>query len=308
MGWATSRSRHVWFDSGYTDNRCFLDVPALVDPTKPVVTLEDRKICPHGAAFIHDIPRCGFCLGERSGTTADESFDLFMKSLYDVAKRVAHMSKFDSAVGKDSKMGYKDRLSECLALLLNPKNLQKIAEAKVPMAMATTIAKRRLNNVYRDPFYSQTTALSQFDKRDNDGKLLSEEDKFNDIYGEAFEEGRYSSSSREDNVIDDLTETTFPGFALLWTRENIRRLTILMNEGLDRLERRPYSHALMIKMRYGIIGGGDYTWGELAKHASSSCGKNITTDQVRYAVEMGKASILAYIFKTEADKFEEVIR
>jgi hypothetical protein len=273
--------------------------------TAPPISLpKSPLVCEHGGEIIYDIPRCGLCLGERRGVTADESFGLFLESLRNVARRVARTSS-----SATSKMKYDDRYSECFSLLLNPRNLKTIASAKSPMAMATRIAKDRLNNVYRDPFYKQTTVFSQFPSMRADGEQkVNASEKVDFLCQRATTTDRRAKGSGSvayfatPDPDDDEPGSfkLFPGFWVLWTKENVRRLVDLMKEALDKLQRKPFSHAMLIKLRHGALGDEPYTWAELAKHATDTSGKNVTVDQVRYAVAAGEASVRAHIFKKEA--------
>jgi hypothetical protein len=286
---AKHKSGFVWTERGPDpDYEAVRAAPALVvdSSPQPASPLAGRKVCPHDGDYVDGYPRCGFCLGAPgSATTAEESFAAFLLSLQAVAKKVAE------SAWRASTMCYDDRASECFMLLLNPKHLEKIATADSPMAMAYTIAKSRLNNVYRDPFYKQTTLVSQTRVRNPEGKLLSSTGKM-DSFTHRARQASGDYNFRPDNI------RLFPGFALLWTTENIRRLVNLMKEALDKLLRKPFSHALMIKLRHGALGDEAYTWSELAKSATDSSGKNVTTDQVRYAVAVGEAAIRAHILKS----------
>jgi hypothetical protein len=264
-----------------------------VAPSTPrVATLADRRVCPHDGDYVDGYPRCGFCLGNpRNATTAEESFAAFLLSLHDVAKKAA-WSIIYTGRNESKRLTYEDGVSECFMLLLNPKNLKTIAAARRPLAMATTIAQRRLKNVYRDPYYQQTIPVGWTTARDPEtAELLNNTDKL-DYFTHLDREVSGDYIQQPDNI------RLFPGFALLWTPENIRRLLNLMNEALDKLPKYPYSHSMLIKLRHGTFGDEEYTWSELAKSATDSSGKNITTDQVRYAVATGEDEIRAHILKS----------
>jgi len=271
-----------------------LDSPVTVSSSTPLVAaLVDGPVCPHGGMIdANDVPHCGFCLG--IGATVEESFDAFLISLYDVAKRVAR----NVGVGDKHKMGFKDRFSEIFnAILLNPKNLRSIAEANNPMAKAFTIAKRRLNNVYtRDPFF-ETSQMSKTEAKEEpsaaDIRRRRDLASLNDPR---------SGNTNEYLDDDDADVPIFPGFEKLWTPQHIRSLINLMNEALDKLERQPIGVAMLIKLRHGAVDIGlpvalsfGATWQELVEHVEESTGRVVTVDQVRYAVAKGEEAIRAHI-------------
>jgi hypothetical protein len=208
---AKHKSGFVYTTRGYDpDYEAVLAAPALVvDPSAPQVSsLADRRVCPHDGDYVDGYPRCGFCLGSPgNATTAEESFALFLISLHTIAKKVAWSTAWSNRQ-ESNRLSYEDRVSECFMLLLNPKNLNAISEASSPMAMATTIAQRRLKNVYRDPYYRQTLVTSQVRDRGPEDEAQTDTDKM-DAFDCRERQAKGDYSFQPDTI------RLFPGFKLL---------------------------------------------------------------------------------------------
>lgn len=229
------------------------------DSALPVVP---EKVCPHGGIYIDNIPRCGECFQKRGGTP-EESWNLFLMSLYDVCRRIAWKHK-----DWEKSIPFGDRVHHTFVTLFSPDNMLRLMKARDPLALAHKIAERRMIDLQRKPVYWKEWKVSQLNSFDVD---KGTDDRRSDFSEECYENVR-----------------CFPGVKLFWDDTNLNKIRVALRDIESRLPTYPFSVSLAIKLHIGYWPEtGKYSFEEVAAWASeqNGNGKTITAKQARYAIE-----------------------
>lgn len=259
-----------------------------------------EKPCPHGGIFINGIPRCGLCFQQKSDGSPEESFDLFIMSLYGVCEKVA--KKHWQWAGSIS---LQDRWHHMICALLEPKNLRQLLAAKKPENLAYSIAQRRLIDLQRSPVYWKEWNVSQLNfenqSLDNDDNKVSNEERLDNLNARSNLSQEWAQECYERARI-------FPGVNLLWTQENLQRLRIVLDEAQRRLPTYPFSASMAIKLHIGFYPEtGKYTFEDVARWASEG-GKIVTPRQARYAIQNGLNDMKRHLLRTLVPDFKRVTK
>jgi hypothetical protein len=259
-----------------------------------------EKPCPHGGIFINGVPRCGLCFQQKGGGSPEESFNLFVMSLYGVCEKAA--KKHWQWAGS---IPLQDRWHHMICALLEPKNLRQLLTAKKPEALAYSIAQRRLIDLERSPVYWKEWNVSQlkFGNRypDGDGNEATDEECLDTIVVEKKLSQEWAQECYERARI-------LPGVNLLWTQENLQRLRITLDEAQRRLPTYPFSVSMAIKLHIGFFPEtGKYTFEDVARWASEG-GKIITPRQARYAIQNGLDDMKRHLLQTLVPDFKRVAK
>jgi hypothetical protein len=239
------------------------------------VAVTPARVCPHGGIYRNGLPVCGECFQQpHSGYTPEDSWNVFVMSLYDVCQRVARSTKHYT-----KKIELRDRVQHCILALLQPQTLKSLQRARNPYHLAYDIADKRLidlerNKVFRHEFNT-----------DFDPETNSELEK-------------PSRSEREEKeyAIRHGAIRVFPGVKLLWTAHHIDRLMRLVAEAMDALPREPFSYSTAVSLHTGFWGE-QMSWPELARHMSQTRGRPVSVKQVRLAVETSLATMRRHLLR-----------
>ena len=318
-------------------------IPMLVekDAGNPTQSLPQR-VCPHKGVYNKDgVPMCGFCFQEpNNGLTPEQSFAAFTESLWVVCKQVCWRPCHLNRPGLKEVLTYEEKVKIAFDAITSPKVLMKLLDKSTrnPLALANTIAHRRLLDHYRTPEYRQryddnrkVLLISQmkFPKGgENDDDLRTDSDKLDWLASRS--PAAIAASYGYDSALTHKTDATthaliraveasdririFPGMKLMWGRENIERLVEIAKDGLAKLPKEPFDHSILIGLRadaYGLKGDrtkGTSSWRYIARWATDSRGVNTTERQVRYAFEVGTAQVRAHIISKLTPDLGQIIR
>jgi|GEM_PF-6220950 len=267
-----------------------------------------EKLCPHGGVYFNDIPQCGLCFRQAgSGLSPEQEMQAFLISIYRMIQRLVKEERHWSFRA----ISQKDKIQYAFSVLIEPKNLPMIQQARNPHGRAWDIADKRLLDLYRKPVYWNEWSVSQL-KFPEEGGEEGDKDSFetNGQRLQQIEAPSITDFALEDKIIGDDSVRYFPGVKLLWTRKNVQRLIDLAREGMNFLPERPLPVSDIIEMRAGSskkFGAAPWTWEEIANFYSPAGGRQVSVRQVSYAFSTGAASVRRHILRSLTPVLGEIM-
>jgi hypothetical protein len=248
------------------------------------------KVCPHGGVYLNDTPRCGICFKQQGGCTPEDSFQLFLMSLYDVCHQIAlKHHDWEKSIPRE------DRIHHTFVTLFgNPNSMRRIMNADNPLGMAHSIAGKRMIDLQRKPIYWKEWSVSQLNfgskQPDGDGDdVIDNEGRLDIVRGAGYDD--WYSEVQERHLV-------FPGVKLLWDNANLNRVRVALRNIESRLPKYPFDVAMALKLHIGYWPEtGNYYFAEVAKWASENehnlNRRVITARQAQYAIKKACAKMKA---------------